>query len=124
MVRKALKTLLNHNQKRGEFMSLHRFIPDSKIPLPLKKKLVFGNREQIDALYDMGTDISLMEIEQAKIADKRLKYFDVTIEYGGTEEMRILAVDKYDAEEKAKEEASFENADIDVDFVSVREVKK
>jgi transposase len=105
-------------------MSLHRFIPDSKIPLSLKEPLVFGDRRQIEALRDLEEDINLMETESAKIADEKLKYFDVTIEYGGTEEMRILAVDKEDAKDQAKQEASIENADIEVDFVSVREVKK
>lgn len=104
-------------------MSLHRSIPDSRIPLPLKQPLVFGNREQIKALNDMETDINLMETEQAKIANKELKYFDVKIEYGGTQDVRILAIDADDAKEKAKEEADYDKADMEIDFVSAREVK-
>ena len=112
-------------------MALHKFIPDSRIPLPLKNRLVFGNREQIDALYALEEDINLIEteraakeIEQNGVATGKLKYFDVTIEYGGTQEIRVLAVDKYDAREKAKEEADHGMADIEIDSISVREVKK
>lgn len=104
-------------------MPLHRSIPDSRIPLPLKQPLVFGNREQIKALNDMETDINLMETEQAKIANKELKYFDVKIEYGGTQDVRILAVNEDDAKEKAKEEADYDKADMEIDCVSAREVK-
>ena len=105
-------------------MSLHRFIPDSMIPSPLKGPLVFGNREQIDALNAMEEDIALAEAEQAKTADEKQKYYDVTIEYSGTEEMRILAVDEDDAKDQAKQESSIENADIEIDCISAREVKK
>ena len=105
-------------------MSLHRSIPDSRIPLPLKQPLVFGNREQIKALNDVETDINLMETEQAKIANKELKYFDVKIEYGGTQDVRILAVNADDAKEKAKEETDYDKADMEIDFVSAREVKR
>jgi hypothetical protein len=34
-----------------------------------------------------------------------LKYFEVTIEYGGTQEIKVLATDEDDAKEKAEEEA-------------------
>lgn len=105
-------------------MPLHRLIPDSRIPLPLKQPLVFGNQKQIKALNDMETDINLMETEQAKIANKELKYFDVKIEYGGTQNVRILAVNEDDAKEKAKEEADYDKADMEIDFVSAREVKR
>lgn len=105
-------------------MTLHRSIPDSEIPLQLKKKLVFGDREQIDALNDMEADIALMETERAKIAAGKSKRFDVTIEYGSTQEIRVLAIDETDAKEKAKEEADYNQADMEIDFVSAREVKK
>jgi hypothetical protein len=72
----------------------------------------------------METDINLMETEQAKIANKELKYFDVKIEYGGTQNVRILAVNEDDAKEKAKEEADYDKADMEIDFVSAREVKR
>lgn len=106
-------------------MSLHKFIPDSKISLSLKEQLVFGNRRQIEALRDLEEDINLIATERAKeeIEPEKLKYFDVTIEYGGRQEVRVLAVDKYDAEEKAKEEADFDKADMEIDCVFAREVK-
>ena len=78
----------------------------------------------LEIVNKLEADMNSMETEQAKIADGKLKYFDVTIEYGGTEEKRILAVDKYDAEDKAREEASYDNADLEIDSVTTREVKR
>lgn len=104
-------------------MRLHRSIPDSEIPSPLKEPLIFGNREQIEALNAMEADMVLMGTEQAKITDEKLKRFDVTVEYGGTQEIRVLAVDADDAKEKAKEKADYDQADMEIDSVSAREVK-
>ena len=104
--------------------NLHRSIPNSKIPAPLKQPLVFGNRRQIESLRDLEEDINRMETEQAKIAGGKLKYFDVTIEYSGEQNFRILAIDAEDAKEKAKEEANQNDADIEVDFINVKEVKR
>ena len=102
-------------------MPLHKFIPDNRLPSPLTQPLVFGDRDQINALDALEADIELMETEQAKMAGGDLKYFDVCIEYSGKQNIRVLAVDKDDAEEKAEEEADQDNANIEIDFVSVRE---
>lgn len=104
--------------------SLHKCIPDSKIPLPLKRPLVFGDREQIDALYALETDINLMETEQAKIADGNLRYFEVCVSYSGEQHIKVLAVDEADARKKAREEADMDDADMEIDYVGTREVKK
>lgn len=105
-------------------MALHRNIPDTKIPESLRQPLIFGDRKQIEALYALEADINLMTTEKAMIADGELKYFEVTIEYGGTQEIKVLATDEDDAKEKAEEEADYDRADIEVDFISAREVKK
>lgn len=104
--------------------SLHRFIPDSKLPLALKEPLVFGNLRQISALYDLEEDIVLMETEQAKTADEKLKYFEVCIAYSGEEYIKILATDAADARKKAREEADIDYADMEIDSIYAREVKK
>lgn len=104
-------------------MPLHKSVLDEILPAPLKKKLVFGNREQIDALNALEADINDTETNRAKIAGGDLKYFDVCIEYSGEQNFRILAIDKADAEEKAKEEADQGEADIEVDCVNAREVR-
>ena len=103
-------------------MSLHRLIPDSELPAALKEPLVFGNRDQINALNALEADISVMETEQAT-ASGNLKYFDVCIEYSGEQNFKVLAVDEADAEEKAEEGADMFAAEIDVDSINVREVK-
>ena len=103
--------------------TLHRVIPDSKLPEPLKKKLVFGNRKQIDALRALETDINIMETEQAKIADGNLKYFEVCIAYSGEQYVKVLAVDEADAKKKAQEETCMDDADMEIDYVNAREVK-
>jgi len=103
--------------------SLHRSIPDSKIPLPLKRPLVFGDREQIEALNDMEADIEIMESDQAKISSSGLKYFDVCIAYSGEQFIKVLAVDRADAEKKARNVANQDEADVEIDYVNAREIK-
>ena len=74
--------------------SLHRLIPDKELPFPLRQPLVFGNRDQINAFSALESDIELMETRQAKIAAGGLRHFDVRIEYTGTQNFRVLAIDK------------------------------
>ena len=64
-------------------MQLHKYIPDKKLPPALRRPLVFGDKEQISALYDLEAKIERMEIEQAKIAGDELKYFNVTTVVSG-----------------------------------------
>ena len=104
-------------------MPLHRLIPDNKIPSSLKKPLIFGSREQIEALNDMEADISNMDIVRAETDSGKLKRFDVTIEYSGTQEIRVLATDEDDAKEKAKEEAHYDPSDMEIDSVYARKIK-
>ena len=105
-------------------MSLHSFIPDSELPLALKCPLVFGDRNQINALYDLQDRINLIESEQAELAGGNLKYFNVCITYSGEQTIKILAIDQADAKEKAREEADMGDADIEIDYISVSEIKK
>jgi hypothetical protein len=104
-------------------MQLHSLIPDNQLPDVLKKPLVFGDKEQISALYDLGTKISEMEAEQVKITDRTIKYYKVEISYVGTYEANVLAKNESGAKEKAREDASSENIDIEEDFIDIREIK-
>ena len=103
--------------------SLHNLIPDSELPDSLKKPLVFGNREQIDALYALEADINTMETEQAKIAGGNLKYFEVCISYSGEQYIKVLAIDEANARKKAREEADQGDADMEIDYVNAKEIK-
>lgn len=105
-------------------MSLHRLIPDNKIPLPLKKPLVFGNRKQIEALNAMEADIEIMETEQAETSSGESKYFNVCIAYSGEQNIKVLAIDNADARKKAREEADQDEADVEIAYVYAMEVKK
>ena len=85
--------------------------------------MFFGNLRQISALRDLEEDIALMETEQAKVADGNLKYFEVCISYSGEQYIKVLAVDEADAKKKAREEADYGDADMEIDYVNAREVK-
>ena len=100
---------------------LHKSIPDSELPRALLKPLIFGDRSQIVALNDLEIQIEEMETDQAKMADGRLKRFNVTITYSGEQEFKILAVDRVDAEKKARQEADHNDADIEINWVTARE---
>lgn len=47
-------------------MPLHRLIPDEELPACLKRPLVFGDDEQISAVYDLEARIEKMEAESCR----------------------------------------------------------
>jgi hypothetical protein len=103
--------------------SLHNLIPDSELSPSLKKPLIFGDRKQIDALYDLEARIEEMETDALDMAVGLLKYYNVEIEYTGTCEVKVLAQNEADAKEKARDEAVLADIDMEEDFVTAREVK-
>lgn len=94
-------------------MRKHRLIHDTDLPPALLKPLVFGDKKQIEALNDLEGKIKRQMTKKAAIANGELRYFNVTIEFSGTEYIKVLAVDEADAKEKAKEEASLDEIEID-----------
>ena len=100
----------------------HRLIHDADLPPALRRPLVFGDKEQIDALNDLEEKINRQITKKAAIANGKLMYFNVTVEYSGSEYIKVLAVDEDDAKEKAKEEACLD--DIEIDHVSAAEALK
>ena len=104
-------------------MSLHKSIPDYELPKALLKPLVFGDRSQIEATNVLDARITKIETEEARVAEGGLKRFNVTITYSGEQEIPVLAVNKTDAERKARAEADSDFADIEIDWVTAREVK-
>lgn len=103
-------------------MRLHRLVPDNDLAAVLLQPLVFGNRKQINALKDLEAEINLKQLQKIKIANGDLKVFDVTISYSGEQKLRVLATDEMDAKEKAKDEASDCDVDIEIDFITASEV--
>ena len=103
-------------------MRKHRLIHDTDLPPALLKPLVFGDKKQIAALNDLEGKIKRLMTKKAAIANGEMKYFNVTVEYSGTEYIKVLAVDEDDAKEKAKEEACLD--EIEIDHVSATEALK
>lgn len=102
--------------------SLHKFIPDNEISESLKRPLVFGDREQIDALQAMEARIDEMEADDLDTADGLLKYYNVEIEYTGTYEVKILAQNEAAAKEKARDDVVMADIDMEEDSITAREV--
>ena len=105
-------------------MQLNRLIPDSELPGALKRPLVFGDKEQILAIYELETMIEEIETERAKTASGTIRYYNVEIEYTGTFKIKVLAESEADAEDKARMEVDTTDVDMKEDFITVREVKK
>jgi len=92
-------------------------MPIDKLPEPLKRKLVFGDREQINALAELERQIT----EQEKITKARvegtLKKFNVTVEAEGFTHIDVWATDKDHAEELAgKMEVDFYDFNFDYSY--------
>ena len=104
-------------------MQLNRYIPDHELPAILRQPLVFGNLKQIDALNCLEIKINQLETKKAKKKDNPPTYFNVTIEYSGTAEIEILAVDAEDAEEQAEERFDLFDAEIKIDDISAIKTK-
>lgn len=104
-------------------MQIHSLIPDSELPATLKRPLVFGDRKQISAIYDLEEMVEKMETDDLDIADGLLKYYDVEIEYTGTYEAKVLAQNEAAAKEKARDDASMTDIDMKEDFVTAKQIK-
>lgn len=105
-------------------LRLHRFIPDSEIPAPLKRRLVFGDREQIVALDALEDRIAMEISDKERIVKGELKSFEVEIEYAGTGYIKVMALNADDAKEKAREGSDMSGVDMEVESVLAREIKK
>ena len=104
-------------------MQIHSLIPDSELPDALKRLLVFGDREQISAIYALEARIEEMATDQIDTADGLLNYYNVEIEYTGTYNTKILAQNEADAKEKARDEVCMADVDMEEDFITVKQIK-
>ena len=100
----------------------HRLIHDADLPPALLRPLVFGDKKQIEALNNLEEKINRQITKKAAIANGEMKYFNVTVEFSGTEYIKVLAIDEDDAKEKATEEAGLD--DIEIDYVYATEAIK
>ena len=90
-------------------------IPAEKLPEPLKRKLVFGDREQINALADLERQITEQEKITKARAEGTLKKFNVTVEAQGVTYLDVWAIDK-DHAEKLAEKMEVDIYDFDFDY--------
>lgn len=96
-------------------MQLNRYILNRDLPAILKQPLVFGNREQIEALQDLEVRIEKLEL-RGKLP---LKKFKVTFTYSDTY-VEVDAINNIEAEELAEEKVSWN--DVEVDSVCAFEI--
>lgn len=97
-------------------------ISQESLPACLKRKLVFGDREQIEALKNLEIQIKKQEEETKKKLSGDLKKFRVNIEYSGWATVEVWATDKKHAEELA-EEMDINFDDVEVDSYYATEIK-
>ena len=78
-------------------------LPHEKIPEPLKRKLVFGDREQINALAELDRQITEQEKITKAMAEGTLKKFTVKVAVDGHTYVDVWATDEAHAEEVAED---------------------
>jgi hypothetical protein len=100
-------------------MSLNRLVSEHEVPAALRRPLVFGDREQINAIYDMEARIENLEAETAALEKGELREFRVTVEYIGETHHVIMAASEEEASEKALEESNIDNSGLEVSAFAV-----
>ena len=98
---------------------IHTVIPDDQLPDCLKRKPVFGDREQIEALRHLENIVN----ENEKKSNGQLKKYSVTLSWSGEIDVEVWAEDKNDAEEIARNENDYpDSCDLDFDGAWAREI--
>lgn len=97
---------------------MNQIIDFKRLPQCLKRPLVFGDAQQIQALKDMETAAEEQEKLEAALEAGELIEFTVHIEFSGTKNTRVIARDARDAMEIAQDSFDADDADVfNVDFV-------
>lgn len=81
-------------------MSIHKIVPDWYLPECLKKRIVFGNREQLNAYRKLEQELKCITTKKARETGN-LNFYKVTVELHGELDMYVLADSEYDAENEA-----------------------
>lgn len=103
-------------------LSLHPIIPDHELPFCLRRPLVFGDREQINALDRLEADIQKKITFEQKVKDGILKRYAVNVSFTAEQTIFVYAENIADAKSQAECEADIGNCDVDVDAGYAREV--
>lgn len=91
------------------------------IPDCLKRPIKFGDREQIDALERIGSEIEDKEDYDRRIESGELKQFDIRARFEGEYNFTIYAENK-EAAKKLSEKKSSEIAIFDLDNVELTDI--
>ena len=98
--------------------SLHPLLPDHELPAALKRPLVFGDREQLEALAIVEEKINAMTADTEDGAD--LKRYAVMVEISCDFTEYVFAGSKQDAEDKVMDDLDLYGLDFDK-YVTVKE---
>ena len=95
---------------------------DIIMPKALKEPLKFGDPDQIASLKMIEREIIKKEEYEKKLREGIIKQYHVSISFSGETEVLVNAESIKKAEEIAEEEMEIEDADIEIDNISVYEI--
>jgi len=95
---------------------------DIIMPKVLKEPLKFGDPEQIASLKMIEREIIKKEEYAKKLQEGIIKRYHVSISFSGETEVFVNAESIKKAEEIAEEEMEIEDADIEINNISVYEI--
>jgi hypothetical protein len=88
-------------------------------PAALYRPPVFGDREQIRAIYEYEWAVEQFERER-----EALSRYHVRISFSGENEVVVMARSAAEAKDKALERVDIGNAEVDIDFVGIFHVEE
>ena len=92
------------------------------MPKALKEPLKFGDSDQIASLKMIEREIIKKEEYEKKLREGIITRYHVSISFSGETEVLVNAESIKKAEEIAEEEMEIEDADIEIDNISVYEI--
>ena len=92
------------------------------MPKALKEPLKFGDPDQIASLKMIEREIIKKEEYEKKLQEGIIKRYHVSISFSGETEVLVNAESIKKAEEIAEEEMDVEDADIEINHISVYEI--
>jgi hypothetical protein len=103
-------------------MNLNNLIFGFERPACLRRRLVFGDVEQIEALKRLELAAEREIRKQQDLDEGILFEYEVTIQFSGEQTITVLAKTEWEAREIATDDPG-EPDDLDADVVSVRVVE-
>lgn len=90
----------------------------------LKRKLVFGDEEQIKVIRFLEGEAEHEEETRSKVESGELKRYEVAVEFEGTAYIQVVAKNPIEAKRKAEEIADIHDFnDIDVTAIHANELE-